>query len=392
MIAVIADDFTGAAEIGGIALKYGLKVIIETKVKKVSDVDLLIIATDTRSLSADEAFSQIEKITKKLLKLKPQFIYKKLDSAFRGNICKELVAQMLVSEKKRAIIVAGNPIFGRLIKNGIYTINSTPLSETHFANDPDFPIISSSVVTIVKNEGCNLVSKNVNDDLPSHGLIIGDVNNLDDMQKWVTKIDQSTISAGGAGFFDVILSTWFKKATVLSDKKEQADNRTLFVFGSTFPKSNGILQRLNETGIVKKNMPEVIYRNNDFEKEVFENWINEVIDCLNKEQKTIISVDFEHSSEEGLAFRIKAIVAELVRRVMQEVKLSNLVIEGGATTSEILQSLNIAKLYPYRELEPGIIQMRVDEYPNLCITTKPGSYSWPENISFENIDRQITMI
>jgi uncharacterized protein YgbK (DUF1537 family) len=45
MIAVIADDFTGAAEIGGIGLNHGLRVLIETKVKAVSGIDLLIIAT-----------------------------------------------------------------------------------------------------------------------------------------------------------------------------------------------------------------------------------------------------------------------------------------------------------------------------------------------------------
>ena len=33
MIVVIADDFTGAAEIGGIGLKYGLKVVIETNLE-----------------------------------------------------------------------------------------------------------------------------------------------------------------------------------------------------------------------------------------------------------------------------------------------------------------------------------------------------------------------
>ena len=71
---------------------------------------------------------------------------------------------------------------------------------------------------------------------------------------------------------------------------------------------------------------------------------------------------------------------------MQRVQLDSLFIEGGATTSEILNSLNIEKLYPFKELDLGIIQMKVDEYPNLCITTKPGSYSWPKNINFENAE------
>ena len=49
MLAVIADDLTGAAEIGGIGLSYGLKVEISSKVNPSTEADLLVIATDTRS-------------------------------------------------------------------------------------------------------------------------------------------------------------------------------------------------------------------------------------------------------------------------------------------------------------------------------------------------------
>ena len=46
MIAVIADDFTGAAEIGGLGLLYGYKTAIVTEVKALENIDLLIIATE----------------------------------------------------------------------------------------------------------------------------------------------------------------------------------------------------------------------------------------------------------------------------------------------------------------------------------------------------------
>ena len=55
MIAVIADDFTGAAEIGGVGLRYGLRVVIETSVQQQAEADLHIIATNSRSLNPDEA-------------------------------------------------------------------------------------------------------------------------------------------------------------------------------------------------------------------------------------------------------------------------------------------------------------------------------------------------
>ena len=62
MIAVIADDFTGAAEIGGVGLRYGLKVVIKTSVDDPEEADLMIMATDTRSMTAEEAFREVEKV------------------------------------------------------------------------------------------------------------------------------------------------------------------------------------------------------------------------------------------------------------------------------------------------------------------------------------------
>ena len=44
MIVVIADDLTGAAELGGLALRYGLATEITTTVNATSTAELLIIA------------------------------------------------------------------------------------------------------------------------------------------------------------------------------------------------------------------------------------------------------------------------------------------------------------------------------------------------------------
>jgi uncharacterized protein YgbK (DUF1537 family) len=50
MIAVIADDFTGAAELAGISLRYGLTVSVCLHDEISTDADVLIISTDSRSL------------------------------------------------------------------------------------------------------------------------------------------------------------------------------------------------------------------------------------------------------------------------------------------------------------------------------------------------------
>ena len=183
MIAVIADDFTGAAEIGGVGLRHGLRVVIETNVEKADEAELLIIAADTRSLSSDIASNEIEKITRQLIDLKPDYIYKKLDSVLRGNIAEELLTQMKVSGKNRAVIVAGNPCLKRLIKKGIYYVDDVPLSDTFFANDPEYTIKSSSVLEIIGTKKSKIQSMNVDQQLPESGLIVGDIFTKSDMKK-----------------------------------------------------------------------------------------------------------------------------------------------------------------------------------------------------------------
>ena len=79
-IIVIADDFTGAAEIGGIGLRHGLKVAIETEPVDNNSVDLLVIATDTRSMNGNDAANYITEVTSKILSFNPFMIYKKIDS------------------------------------------------------------------------------------------------------------------------------------------------------------------------------------------------------------------------------------------------------------------------------------------------------------------------
>jgi uncharacterized protein YgbK (DUF1537 family) len=291
---------------------------------------------------------------------------------------------MTASGKTRAIVIAGNPFFGRIIKDGIYQINSVPLSETHFSNDPDFPLKSSSVEQILKNKNVDVVSKSVEEDLPEQGVIIGDVTNYVDMVKWISKGDQKTILAGGAGFFDILLNNKYVKNPYPFEGEVRTGKHTLIVLGSTYPKTSELFERFSKASVIVKNMPEEIYCGKDYDKVHFHNWINEVTECLTRNEKVIVSVNYNYSKEEKLALRIRKTVSELVKNIVEKIELNDLFIEGGATTSEILKALQISKLYPCKELDFGIIQMKVDEYNEMLITTKPGSYFWPRSIVFEN--------
>lgn len=382
MIAVIADDFTGAAEIGGIGLRRGLDVIIDTEVKEVHSADLLIIATDTRSYSKEKASAEITKLSQQIRQLKPEYTFKKIDSVLRGNVVDELIALMAETRKSKAIVIAGNPHFNRVIRNGIYYVDDVPLADTFFAMDPQYPIQSSNVLDILINghDPSSIHSVTVDQELPVEGIIFGDVVDEEDMVKWTKRLDKNTVIAGGAGFFDTLLKTSYPIVEIQPEPCYNLGDKTLFVFGSTFPKSSQLIQQIKKMGMSIVNMPEEIYKNRAFDAQLIDSWAFEIIRKIEKNKKVVVTIDHSNSTDEDISFRVREIIGLLIRKVVDNIKLDDLLIEGGDTTSLILSHLDVTTLYPFQELGHGVIQMKVENYPNMCITTKPGSYNWPENI------------
>ena len=124
MIAVIADDITGAAEIAGIGFEYVLKVVLTIGVEADSPTcDLLVCITNTRSMTQDKAISESLYIGKALTEKGINHIFKKTDSVLRGHVAAELKALMKVTGKTQTLLLPDNPSLGRQIIGGKNYIN-----------------------------------------------------------------------------------------------------------------------------------------------------------------------------------------------------------------------------------------------------------------------------
>ncbi|MDZ7721770.1 MAG: 4-hydroxythreonine-4-phosphate dehydrogenase PdxA [candidate division KSB1 bacterium] len=175
MMTVIADDFTGAAEIAGLGLRYGLAVEIEPHVHRISESDLLIIATDTRSMKAENAYNEVYSITKQLTELGRGLTFKKTDSIFRGHIYKELQAVLNADVYDKVLLVPANPSLGRILKEGIYYIKNRYLHETKLADDPDYPLTTSNVLELINADDLNTVHVlALGQNIIRQGIIIGE--------------------------------------------------------------------------------------------------------------------------------------------------------------------------------------------------------------------------
>src|ERR1043166_6604152 len=150
MIGVIADDLTGAAEIGAVGLRHGLAAeIVLAPGESSGKADLICFDSDSRSCSAEEAAGRAAGGARMLRDWRAEWIYKKVDSVLRGQVVAEVEAVLKELGFALAVLAPANPSLGRTIQNGHYLINNEPIDKTEFARDPEHPRSSSSVVALL---------------------------------------------------------------------------------------------------------------------------------------------------------------------------------------------------------------------------------------------------
>lgn len=354
MIAVIADDFTGAAELAGISLRYGLSVIVYLDNGIDGNADVAIICTDSRSMHKSAALYCTADAVKAIIKHKPSFFYKKIDSVLRGFIIDEVKVQMELSEKIRAFIFPANPTLKRTINNGEYFIGEKKITETAFLNDPEFPIRSSKITAMVNDESVKVLKHY--DLLPVEGIVIGEAKTVDDTTKWTTTIDESWMLAGGGDFYAALLE---KKYQARPQKNNQIQLPHLYVCGTAFK---------DRTGSIKKTdcvvyLPEIID----------EPWLAQICNIIKEKRKAILAIEESTQS----AFQLRVSMAKAVKEIVIRANVKEIFIEGGSTAAAVLHELNIMKLSPVSELQRGVVRMKAG---NLFVTVKPGSYQLPEEL------------
>ncbi len=376
MIVVIADDLTGAAELGGIGLRYGIQVKITTDLDALTEAELLIVAMDTRSKSQQEAEQDIENVCRQLIAMKPRFIFKKIDSILRGHILPEIKVQMKLLGKQRTLIVSANPALGRTIVDGRYMFHNQPIHQSSFAHDPEFPIASSIITDMLrtKNEVVHVLKSD--EALPEEGFIVGEVQTGSDLSSWAKRLTANTLAAGAAGFFEAILQELNYTPIATVKRTKSFKQPFLFVCGTTFQKSRDAIKKEKEKGGPVTYMPTNIIKESNPSKEQYNKWTNEIISLIRLHKTAIVAIDSQ-SAEEASALALREHIANVVADVLQRTDVHELFLEGGSTAAAILRRSGISNFQPAEQLAPGVIRMQANSNQTLFFTLKPGSYDWP---------------
>ena len=382
MIVVIADDLTGAAEIAGLGLHHELIVQLDTTVPESTDAGLLVISTDTRSVSEEEAVRLTKEVTASIMKLQPKFVYKKTDSVLRGHVLAEIETHLHILGLNQALIIPANPSLGRTIKDGNYYIKGEPIHHTSFSTDPEFAIGSSDVRKMIRGD---VQVKKIGDVPPVEGITIGEAQNKNDLASWSAAVNENILPVGGGDFFSALLAA---KNIPLNNDPEEAIGLQLpmlFVSGTTFNKAVALISSIKVNGGPVNYIPAAFINDEEVHELLMPGWVSETTGMLVLHGKAIIAIDPATVSAGSTALLLRQKMALAIEMIFDRGDIRELFIEGGSTAAAVINKLGFTSFYPVEELKRGVVRMNVENRPGLFVTVKPGSYDWPTGIwDFEN--------
>lgn len=401
---VLADDFSGAAEIAGLATALGLSADVQKDFQP-RDVDLIVIDTNSRSQSVQRAQEIHRCLGETLRRHEPALIYKKIDSVLRGHVLSEINQLMTDFRFERTLLVSANPQRGRTIRGGQLFIDGIPLHETEFRHDPEYPVRDPSVLTALRRDGSSpfntrdvlVVDEQDFDPTRQQVIFVGNASSTFDLSCWAAHQNRQTLCAGGAEFFTACMKQSLGQGAVqpqmrligsqggpeLSESMRRAGRRMLMVSGSAFDIEHRVAM-CQTLGIP------IVFLRDDWSSQ------SDVSDQQQVAATAISRLELDGRLALHFAPRLVREVApevavqamvEVLRQILSQTRVDVLLLEGGTTASAVISALGWEHFEVRGMLDRGTVALSpLPAGSPLCIV-KPGSYPWPQDI-WEGFGRQ----
>lgn len=150
---IVADDFTGANDSIARFTRMNAKLVSILEAKwpvEATRYHVVAMTTNSRGLSPEEAYRLTQKAVLGLPFRSEDILYKKIDSALRGNIGAEIDAILDgTAGTKVALVAPALPENHRITCGGYQLIDGIPVHETEMANDPVTPVNESHLPTLL---------------------------------------------------------------------------------------------------------------------------------------------------------------------------------------------------------------------------------------------------
>lgn len=393
MYFLFADDLTGACDAGVTFAEVGTTVDVALSTSSLSGANLLderqmlAINSCSRNLSGQDAKTAINNIVDVLLlRFKPDFVYKKIDSTMRGNVGEEIDILSTKLGINTVFITPAAPEHGRIVRNGQLFVNGQSLEKTNFAHDPLAPVATSSLVELLKKPeltvvitlddiaaGVNPLADKITSLINSgYKYFVFDAETFGQLEiiaKAGIMLKPLPLFAGSAGLARALAPFFAGKKPA---EKSAQKGPVFFVCGSAHKATHKQIKKLEAKGIP------VYFLSDDLKQLKSSEKMAEHICNVLQKSSCVLSVPLKRLNNLEDAASASHVLADLALDILKQFPSGSsprLCITGGETAffllSRIARYIRLEK-----EIEPGVVESVVFDgsEKGMTVITKAGGF------------------
>ncbi len=405
---VIADDVTGANDIGIMYAKAGLDTYVysckEAKNLAHAPGDVLVIDTDSRFDSYEKAYQKVYDAVKTLPTEGVKQYIDKQCSVFRGNIGAEFDAMLDALSEECAVVVLGFPDNGRTTLHSVHYVYGTKLEESQFRNDPVHPMQESDVVDILQkqtkrkvgaiwyevyDQGEEALRKALREAKKTCQYIIMDVRNNQDLKLLAPVLQDERILCGSSALSAYLAC--LEAGRQGKKKKNEAKKITDKVFcmaGSLTPQTIGQTAYMKEKGYPVFTLDtEAIFDTEKWRKEK-QRLFDEIgtaymqkdfvmIHSMNRKEeveKTKEIAGLRGIGNTEVSSLVSAALSEISKEVIDAFGIRKIIVCGGDTSASLCERLGVTGMKVLEEIEAGLPTCESVSKPHYRLVLKSGSF------------------
>jgi uncharacterized protein YgbK (DUF1537 family) len=382
LIAVIADDLTGAADTGVQFVHAGYRAAVFFRATEMVADDLDAVAFDTDSRAMPAGFAAKRVLNAARVARGARIVYKKLDSTLRGNVAAELAAALSGTRRERVVVAPAFPAAGRTTVGGIQRVHGMSVDETEMANDPNTPVSEAHVPSLLADAFSPVGALGV-EDLADHErvrrilddceCVVADVERDADLETLVRAVPDPArvLWAGSAGLALALGSVYPGPCAGTAGLQGAPVRPVLVVVGSL-------------SGVAREQVRRLVgeYGNVDIPVGVGEEYaVQEAVETAREALAGGACAVVRSPEERSAASEsVLGALAEVAALLSEEGLFEGLVLTGGATAVGVAQRLGASGIRLEAEVESGVpmgILAGPRPYP---VVTKAGGFGGPDTL------------
>ena len=403
LLGCIADDFTGATDLGGFLVKQGFRTIklngIPDRNVAIPEVDALVVALKSRTIAPDAAITQSLEALEFLQQLHCEQFYFKycstFDSTEKGNIGPVMDALLEALGAEFTIACPALPVNGRSVYQGHLFVNGVILNESGMQHHPLTPMTDPNLVRFlgkqVKRKVGLVPFEVVDQGADAIQTFFQELQATGHRYAVVDAVSESQLNAIGQAVKDLKLITGGSGLSInlaanfeLPSLSEKTAARLPKIPGNGVILSGSCSVRTQEQVAQAEKLFPSFYLD-PFQLQKEPGWVEEAIQwALTQIPKSPVLIyttgppekvqEIQKALGEDQAGEIIESALTMVAQALAKTGVRKFVIAGGETSGAIVKALGMSKMQIGPEIAPGVPWCVGLGEPPVLLALKSGNF------------------